>query len=147
MKEKNIEYPQGIKWTKQRKAVYSILTEEGEPLSAAQIYSRMLKNADKAEYAISTVYRILSVFEEKGYVERSHFLDDGTVVYQWKKDGHTHYAHCLGCHKRVALASCPFEHLHLDTEMNDFEIMGHKLELYGYCRDCQKTGKIPEICP
>lgn len=136
-----MEYPQGIKWTKQRKAVYRVLTEEGEPLSAAQIYNRVIKNTEEAEYAISTIYRILSVFEEKGYIEKSTFMGDGTVVYQWKKDRHTHYALCLGCHKRVALSACPFEHLHLNAEMGDFEVMGHKLELYGYCGDCKKTGK------
>ena len=63
-----MEYPQGIKWTKQRKAVYEVLTEEGEPLSAAQIYSRILKNTEEADCAISTIYRILLVFEEKGHV-------------------------------------------------------------------------------
>ena len=31
------EYPQGIKWTKQRKSVYKVLKDASEPLSAAQI--------------------------------------------------------------------------------------------------------------
>lgn len=36
---KEIEYPQGIKWTKQRKNVYTVLQGAEEPLSAVQILS------------------------------------------------------------------------------------------------------------
>ncbi len=36
--EQEQQYPQGIKWTKQRKCVYQVLSEAREPLSAQQIY-------------------------------------------------------------------------------------------------------------
>ena len=39
--KQTMEYPAGLKWTKQRKRVYEILKEATEPLSAAQIYARM----------------------------------------------------------------------------------------------------------
>lgn len=138
MKEE-VSYPNGIKWTKQRKDVYHVLLEATEPLSAVQIYNRILKKEEEPGYAVSTIYRILSMFEEKGYVEKSTFMGDGIITYEWNRGKHTHYAVCLGCHKRVALQACPFEHLHLDTDMGDFMVTGHKLELYGYCRDCEKA--------
>ncbi|MGN1147475.1 MAG: Fur family transcriptional regulator, partial [Lachnospiraceae bacterium] len=137
MEETEILYPKGIKWTKQRKDVYHVLLDATEPLSAVQIYNRILKNEAEVNYAVSTIYRILSAFEEKGFVEKSTFMGDGTVVYEWNKGGHTHYAICLGCHKKVALPACPFEHMHLDTDTGDFTVTGHKLELYGYCKDCK----------
>lgn len=137
-----IEYPQGIKWTKQRKCVYQILMEAHEPLSAVQIYSL----ADKAQgdelYAVSTIYRILSAFEEKGFVTKTNWMGDGTVVYELNRGGHTHYAVCLECHKRIPLQNCPFAHMHLEQEAGDFKITGHKLELYGYCKDCQKAHEL-----
>ena len=34
-----INYPKGMKWTKQRKALYQILYEATEPLSALQLYA------------------------------------------------------------------------------------------------------------
>lgn len=138
MKEKEPLYPSEIKWTKQRKDVYHVLTEAKEPLSAVQIYNRILKKEKEVKYAVSTIYRILAAFEEKGYVEKSTFMGDGTVMYEWCKGGHTHYAVCLSCHKKVALQACPFEHLHLDTDMGGFTVTGHKLELYGYCKSCEK---------
>lgn len=130
-------YPEGIKWTRQRKDVYHVLSEAKEPLSAVQIYNRIEQNKEE-NYAVSTVYRILSAFEEKGYVTKTTWLGDGTVLYELNTGGHTHYAICLNCHKKVALEACPFEHLHFHDSPEDFQITGHKLELYGYCKDCNK---------
>lgn len=132
-------YPAGMKWTKQRKDVYEVLLSAEAPLSAVQIYQNILKKEAEVTYAVSTIYRILAAFEEAGFVEKSTFMGDGTVTYEWKKGGHTHYAICLGCHKKVALQACPFEHLHMDTDTGDFVVTGHKLELYGYCGDCEKN--------
>lgn len=132
-------YPSGIKWTRQRKCVYRILLEAKEPLSAVQIYSRVDKTDAQDTYAVSTIYRILAVFEEKDLVTKTNWLGDGTVVYELNRGGHTHYAVCLECHKRIQLESCPFAHMHLEQETGDFTVTGHKLELYGYCGNCRKV--------
>ncbi|MDE6926957.1 MAG: transcriptional repressor, partial [Acetatifactor sp.] len=112
--KKEIEYPQGIKWTKQRKNVYTVLQKAAEPLTAVQIYHLSEKLADGEEYALSTIYRILTAFEEKGIVSKSAWMGDGTMVYELNRGEHTHYAVCLECHKRIALQSCPFAHIHME---------------------------------
>lgn len=132
-----LAYPPGIKWTKQRKDVYHVLLGAREPLSPAQIY-QLIAVEGEMDYAVSTIYRILATFEEKGMVNKSVCMTDGSVVYEWNKGGHKHYAICLGCHKRVALPSCPFEQLNLDIKTDDFQVTSHKLELYGYCKECAK---------
>ncbi len=137
-KKEETGYPQGIKWTKQRKNVYAVLQEATEPLTAVQIYHLSEKLAEGGEYALSTIYRILAAFEEKGLVSKTTWMGDGTVVYELNRGEHTHYAVCLECHKRIALQSCPFAHIHLDQETDGFTVTGHKLELYGYCKDCRK---------
>ena len=133
-----LQYPKGIKWTKQRKAVYEVLWQAKEPLSAVQIYHGMDREEQSA-YAVSTVYRILATFEEKGIVNKTTWMGDGTVVYELNRGEHTHYAVCLECHKRIALSACPFAHVHLEQETEDFTVTGHKLELYGYCKECKKA--------
>lgn len=133
-----IEYPEGLKWTRQRKSVYRVLWAAAEPLSAVQIYNRMEKPEDGGEYAVSTIYRILAAFEEKGLLEKSTWMGEGTVVYELKRGGHTHYAVCLECHRRIPLQNCPFSHIHLEKETGEFTVTGHKLELYGYCRNCRE---------
>ena len=132
MQNERKNYPQGMKWTKQRKDVYDVLADAKEPLSAIQIYNRI-----KEEYAFSTIYRILTAFEEKDMVTKSNWMDSGTFVYELNRGEHTHYAVCLSCHKHIPLHACPFEHVHLPETEGDFRIVGHKLELYGYCKDCR----------
>ena len=137
------EYPKGIKWTKQRKDVYDILEAATQPLSAVQIYHKIVKSDAEENYAVSTIYRILTVFEEHHLVTKTTWMGDGTVVYELNRGGHTHYAVCIECHKRVPLESCPFAHMHkhMPKATDDFEITSHKLELYGYCKEC-KSAKV-----
>ena len=135
----SIVYPPGIKWTKQRRCVYQVLLEAKEPLSAVQIYNRVEKDESDGSFAVSTIYRILAAFEEKGMVNKTNWMGDGTLVYELNRGEHTHYAVCLDCHKRIQLTSCTFAHVQLEQETGDFTVTGHKLELYGYCSQCQKA--------
>lgn len=139
MQEQTKEYPQGIKWTKQRKDVYEVLLQAKEPLSAVQIYNQIEKTENSGNYAISTIYRILTAFEEKDMVTKTNWMGEGTIVYELNKGEHTHYAVCLNCHKHIPLHACPFEHLHFPETEGDFKITGHKLELYGYCKECNRA--------
>lgn len=132
-------YPQGLKWTKQRKSVYRVLREAEEPLNAVQIYHLAEREAEDDGFALSTVYRILAAFEEKGLVEKNVWPDDGAVAYTLNRGGHTHYAVCLECHRRIPLQSCPFAHMRLGSEAEEFTVTGHRLELYGFCKDCRET--------
>lgn len=137
MQEK-LQYPKGIKWTKQRKCVYDVLEQAAEPLSAVEIYQKISATAREEAYAVSTIYRILTVFEEQNFVNKTTWMGDGTVVYELNRGEHTHYAVCLECRKRVALPSCPFAHIHMEQDTGDFTVTGHKLELYGYCKECEE---------
>ena len=130
--------PSGIKWTKQRKDVYHVLTAAKEPLSAQEIYNRILRQDAHTGYAVSTIYRILSALEEKNLVLKSKLMDADTALYEWNKGEHQHYAICLNCHKKIPLKSCPMEHLHLPVNEVEFEVTGHRMEIYGYCKDCRK---------
>lgn len=137
-----LSFPQGMKWTKQRKAVYKALWEASEPMNAVKIYNLVERQTSGEEYALSTIYRILAAFEEKGFVEKQAAIEDGTIYYSLCRGEHTHYAVCLECHKRIALQSCPFAHLHLEDDAENFTITKHKLEIYGYCKECKESGKI-----
>lgn len=147
MKEntQNLTYPQGIKWTRQRKCVYQVLFEAAEPLSAGQIYDLVKNLGEHETYALSTIYRILAAFEENGLVSSTTWMGEDTVVYELERGDHTHYAVCLDCHKRIPLHGCPFSIGHFGNrhgeqsheELSDFTVIGHKVELYGYCDGCR----------
>lgn len=141
MASEKTEYPEGIKWTKQRKAVYRILQNAEEPLSAARIYALVERECPGEEYAVSTIYRILAAFEEKNLVEKDADMEDGSIYYSLTTGDHRHYAVCLECHRRIPLQTCPFSHMHFHGETEEFTITSHKLELYGYCKECRNAEK------
>lgn len=131
-----LRFPADIKKTKQREEIFKILSKAAEPVSAVDIYNRLILNTGDSSYAISTVYRALTAFEEKGYVTKSTLTGQDMAYYEWSQGRHKHYAICLRCRKLIPLKSCPFEHAGITPDEEGFMITGHKLELYGYCRNC-----------
>lgn len=126
-----------LKWTKQRKRVREILENANDPLTANQIYASLSKE-EQEQYALSTIYRILAAFEEHSLVKKSVWMGEQTITYEWNRGEHKHFAVCLDCHKRIALEHCPVALLPLGKNGGEFTITDHKLELYGYCKECKK---------
>lgn len=132
------QWPSGMKRTRQREDVYRVLTQAEEPLTAMEIYRRVMENTSDQNYAISTIYRALAAFEEQDLLEKTTLMGEDTAVYEWKRENHKHYAICLKCRRKIPLKECPMEHLTLHMDTEDFTVTGHKLELYGYCSRCCK---------
>ena len=132
----DIRWPAGFKRTKQRQQVYEVLARAEKPLDAQEIYRRMAQ--ETGGLAVSTVYRILAAFAEQGLVTRTTIMGDDTALYSLRHDGHAHYAFCLRCHRQIPLKHCPLEYLPLQEEADGFTVTDHRLELYGYCRDCRE---------
>ena len=129
------KWPEGIKKTKQRERVYGILLEADEPMSAVDIFKKV------PGYALSTIYRILTAFEENHMVVRLSLPGEDTAVYELNRGEHKHYALCLECREMIPLKTCPFEHVNMETSDNDFQITGHRVEIYGYCKKCRDNQK------
>ena len=152
--EAKVEFPSNIKRTRQREEIFKILSQASEPMSAQDIYQQLLQiigtagdwgEACGGSLALSTVYRALSAFEEKGYVHKSTLLGEDMSYYEWATGQHKHYAVCLSCHRLIPLKACPFEHSdghsreqnQIQLKEEDFMMTGHRLELYGYCGSCR----------
>lgn len=140
-KTEELQFPADIKKTKQREEIFNLLSQAAEPVNAVDIYHRLIQNTGDSNYAISTVYRALAVFEEKGYVTKSTLTGQDMSYYEWSQGQHKHYAICLRCHKLIPLKSCPFEHKGIAPDEDGFTITGHKLELYGYCKRCKNKSE------
>ncbi len=118
----------GLKCTKQRLCILEILNSADKPLTAEEIHTLTPGTA------LSTVYRILDKLLEKNIVIKTTIpLSDG-IFYELTANEHKHFAICLACHKLKYIDICPIH----NTTVSDFTITGHKLELYGYCRECVK---------
>lgn len=133
MKDMQTVWPAGMKKTKSRECVLSVLEHAEKPLSATDIYSQIEKSGSSAW--LSTVYRILELFVKKGVVIKTTVMDNEIAVYEFNRYQHKHYAICVSCHKIVTMDNCPMEKF-IPKLGDDFHVMGHKLEIYGYCKEC-----------
>lgn len=124
-------WAKGIKKTKQRESVLSVLLQADIPLNAKDIFCEAQKSV--AVINLSTVYRILELFTKKGIICKDILSGDDTASYVMNSNQHRHYAVCISCHKTIALDDCPLMTM---KNFDNFHITGHKLEIFGYCESC-----------
>lgn len=137
-------WPEGIKKTKQRKAVLEVLERAEMPLPAMDIYTQIGKG--ETPVWLSTVYRILELFTEKGIALKTTVLNSDMAYYEHNKNIHHHFAVCVDCHKLVAINSCPLADYEPKLTEDEFRVLWHRVEMYGYCKDCDRRNnkKIKE---
>lgn len=140
MHKKHGSFPSGIKKTRQRERVFSVLEQAETPLSAQEIFLRA--QAEDTSLWLSTVYRTLDFFTSKGFITKTTVMDGRQALYSLTPLHHQHYAVCLGCRKVVALANCPMETFEPALDEGGFRVLGHKVEMYGYCRDCEHRSDV-----
>lgn len=126
----------GIKNTRQRILTLDILTRAETPQSAEHIYLQ-IKKIDST-ISLSTVYRVLEVFIEKGLATKIEGLQGGRASFELNHLQHRHHLTCVGCQRIVVIEGCPLEG-YVDTleKTTSFTITGHRLEMYGLCAKCK----------
>ncbi|PKM94527.1 MAG: transcriptional repressor [Firmicutes bacterium HGW-Firmicutes-1] len=140
---KEILLDKGLKNTRHRELILEVFEKTQKPLTAEEIFL-LLKGSSEAT-CLSTVYRTVEVFESKGLVIKSNSIDDGKARYEFNTMEHRHHVICIGCHKIIFIDECPF--IEIEKNLKDkleFEITGHKFEIYGNCKECQKHERVEE---
>ncbi len=134
----NILKREGLKNTKHRNAILGIIDNSDQPINAEQIFFE-LKNK-KVAINLSSVYRILDSLVSKKLLIKSNIPDSTKAIYELNRFEHTHYLICSCCKKMFSVVGCPIgEYEKQLAAKTDFEITGHKLEIYGFCKDCKKN--------
>ena len=125
----------GIKNTRQRNLLYLILEKSGQPMTAEQLFFEVRKTDEGV--SLSTIYRILDVFLDKGLVLKSEISGEGKAVFELDHMEHKHHLICLSCRKITPVTNCPLEQFEESLEKKTrYTITSHKLEIYGYCPAC-----------
>ena len=139
--EENTKYTEilkreGMKSTRHRNAILLLLEQAEHPRTAEEIYISLREKT--ASINLSTVYRTLDTFVSKNLVVKST-LDDGKARYELNQHEHKHHLFCVGCHKVISIEDCPMGELQeILKKKIDFDVTGHKLEIFGYCHNCKK---------
>ena len=84
----------------------------------------------------ATIYRSLKLLVETGVLCRV-LLEDGNLHYQLSHRGHHHHLLCVECGASQDLLGCDIEDLLRQVSAaHEFELSGHRLEVYGRCQNC-----------
>lgn len=125
-----------LRKTRSRRRIVEIL-QGSEPKTAEEIFLALRELNEKT--SLSTVYRTCETLAQKGTVIKSNLIADGKTRYEYNKSGHMHHAVCLSCRRIIPIDDCPFGNFsEIMKDKFDFDVTSHRLELYGYCRDCRK---------
>ena len=126
-----------IKKTRQRELILDILMQSKTPLSAKEIFIKLVKEEDNM--SLSTIYRILDTFMAKGLVSKSTVASSNKAVYEIKGRKHKHHLVCVSCGKIILLNNCPLaKYEKFLEEDTGFDITSHSLEFFGICPECRK---------
>jgi Fur family ferric uptake transcriptional regulator len=130
----------GLRATRGRIAIVELLDASTVPLTLADIHEKVHKEG--CDFA--TVFRFISILENKELVQRVAWID-GTTRHEIKaRDGHHHhhYLICRTCHKVEPLDECVVERFEDQiAKERGYAGISHSLQLSGVCPACQKPAK------
>ncbi|MEQ6359235.1 Fur family transcriptional regulator [Thermoanaerobacter thermohydrosulfuricus] len=121
------------KLTPQRELILDIMLNQQGYLSVRQIYEKVKEVFPQV--SIDTVYRNLSLLKDINILNETTIGNN--IMYVMRKEIHSHSMRCLKCGKIFELDICPLE-LWIN-QIKDFEIVDHKIEIVGYCKDCRSN--------
>lgn len=122
----------GYKYTEKREKMLAIFAEESRYLSAKEVLESLQKIYPGMSF--DTIYRNLSLFSELNILEETELEGEKKFRFSCAKSDHHHHLICLGCGKTKHIESCPMDSI--QQHFPDFQISGHKFEIYGKCEQC-----------
>ena len=122
-------HEKGLRITEQRRIIARVISDSEDHPDVETLYERASKI--DSGISIATVYRTVRLFEEAGVVEK-HDFGDGRSRYE--EAGDDHHDHLIDTRTGEVIEFFDAEIERLKTEIAErlgFELIGHKLELYG----------------
>jgi Fur family transcriptional regulator, ferric uptake regulator len=119
----------GLRMTGQRRTIARVLADAEDHPHVDEVYARA--NRVDARISLSTVYRTLRLLEAKGILARHDFGEGRRRYEEAKRAHHDHLIDVESGHV-IEFSSEAIEKLQerIARELG-FELVGHKLELYG----------------
>lgn len=135
---KRIFKTNGIKNTQQRQMIYGVLIKSKVPIPAERIY-QLLMESGLETLNLSTIYRVLDLFTQKGLVIKSSLSIDDRATYEINHNEHRHHLSCISCGAIKPINGCPLHDYETTLiEATGYQVIEHRLEILGICPKCQK---------
>ncbi|MFP5384866.1 MAG: Fur family transcriptional regulator [Bacteriovoracia bacterium] len=126
----------GINRTKVKVSILLEISQAKKPLSVNDIHSKLKESCD-----VSTVFRTVSQFKEKGLVHEVN-LEEGFYRYEMasdlneRSDHHHHHVRCRVCGDIRQIEHCDLAAFEKAIQKLGFTEMEHRLEFSGVCSKC-----------
>jgi Fur family ferric uptake transcriptional regulator len=130
----------GLKSTRQRERIVRAFFDAGRHVSAEELYHRI--RTQDPSIGLVTVYRTLKLLREAGLATGRQFGDAYTRFDPSPTDRPHDHLICTRCGKIQEFAD---DNLHALREKvarsRGFTVIEHRLELYGFCRECARLNR------
>ncbi|HWE06704.1 MAG TPA: Fur family transcriptional regulator [Rhizomicrobium sp.] len=128
----------GLRMTDQRRVIARVLSNAEDHPDAEELYRRAA--AIDPHISIATVYRTVKLFEDAGILER-HDFRDGRSRYEEVPDSHHDHLIDVQSGRVIEFRNEEIEKLQRRVaEELGFELIDHRLELYGVPKGARKRG-------
>lgn len=125
----------GLKKTRHRLAVIRLLKSLEAPVTAEDIYFKLKEKS--STISLSTVYRTLDCLVNNEIVTKLDFSIENKALFEFNRPGHRHYLVCMKCSRVRTFDYCVLSEYEKElAAKTDYSIVGHKLDIYGYCPEC-----------
>jgi Fur family ferric uptake transcriptional regulator len=126
----------GLRMTDQRRVIARVLSDAIDHPDAEELYRRA--SSIDPHISIATVYRTVKLFEDAGILER-HDFRDGRSRYEEVPESHHDHLIDVQTGKVIEFRNEEIERLQrLIADELGFELIDHRLELYGVPRGGKK---------
>ncbi len=126
----------GLRNTRQRDVILDSFFSADRHITVEELFN--IVRADNPEIGYATVHRNLSLLCECGLADE---IKIGTKKARYEpKFGRKHHDHliCIKCGRFIEVNDSKIERLQDRlAEANGFVPVRHKLEIYGYCKECK----------
>lgn len=123
----------GLRVTRQRLAVLDALRDRTVALSAQDMYHEFRQQGESI--GLSTVYRTMESLQDAGVVDS---IDrEGEQAFRLCSTTHHHHLICISCNEVEELKGTIVEEwVSRVSRTYDFEVTGHRADIYGRCARC-----------
>lgn len=126
-----------LKSTAQRDTIARVFLATQRHINVEELYNEVKRLNPRIGYA--TVYRTMKLLKDCGVAAERHFRD-GEARYESAQKRHHDHLICERCGKIEEFEEARIEALQESVAKRlGFRFTGHKMELYGICRDCRKS--------
>ena len=128
-----------LKRSGQREAILDVFVRADRHLSVDELLRLVQKK--RRDIGRTTVYRTLKLFQAVGLARELALDGENRYESAYKREHHDHLI-CRSCDSIIEFSSPEIETLQEEVAQRfGFQVEGHRHQIYGYCRDCQKQRK------